>query len=312
MRVGETFLVKIPNWHSFKASALSITESKIVHQVCSFYESGGAREVVTRAVTIGVSQFLATVKPASEVFQPTWGGLVTVVASEGSKSSADDASFCSTASKMLSATETRAVKETGFRVPLATKMSASLSATTRQLSLESLSASATSPSHKLALFFERLASATSLVTSPSDVQNAISGFEPAYSLVEAACPADFIVSATASAKMNFDSFGSTEKFCSTKPLRGRIFYGGAGSGLEVEMNVAVWNLPRPLRRVIIEWVNSSGGTGVLGAFDVSSYRQPVPGSFKISVVPTKRASALELFDPSSSSPFATLESCPVH
>lgn len=312
VRVGESFLVKVPNWGSFKASALNITGPKIVHQVCSFVESHGARVVVTRAAATGTSQLLATVTPASEVFQPRWSGLVTVVASQGSKSSAVHASFCSTASKMLSVTETKVVTEIGSRVPLAKKMSASLRATVRELSLESLSARATSPSQTLASLFERLASAASLATSPTGVQNAMAGFVSGYSLVEAACPADFIVSAIGTANVQFNSFIGTEKFCSAKPLRGWIFYSGAGSALEIDMNVAVWDFPSTLRRVIIEWVNSSGGSGVLGAFDVSRYRRPVPGSLKISVVPTKRAVALELFDPSSSSPFATLESCPVH
>jgi hypothetical protein len=137
------------------------------------------------------------------------------------------------------------------------------------------------------------------------------GFVPGYSLVESACPADFVTSATASTKEKFDSFTGTEKFCSTKPLRGSIFFSGAGQNMEVDMSVGVWDLPMSLRRVIIEWVNSAGGTGVLGAFDVSKYRQPVPGSLKIDVVPTKRAAALELFDSSSSSPFATLKTCAV-
>jgi hypothetical protein len=311
VRDAETFLVRIPNWRSFKASALRIAEPEILHQVCSFEESDGEREVVTRAAAVGTTRLSATVEPASQVFEPAWGALVTVVASRGPQSSAIHASFCSTASTMLSTTETKAVTEIGFREPLARKMSVSLSATARELSLESLSAEATSPSRKLASFFERLASGASSAASPTDVQNAIAGFAPAYSLVEAVCPADFIASAIATAKVQFDSFIGTEKFCSTKPLRGWISYSGAGQNLEVDMNVAVWDLPKSLHRVVIEWVNSSGGTGVFGAFDVSRYRQPVPGSLRISVVPTKRASALALFNPSSSSPFATLESCPV-
>jgi hypothetical protein len=80
-KVGRYIAVTVPAWHWGTATNVQATTIGMLRQVCTVVTHGHGRLTVLKAARAGSSHLGATVRPASNLFMPAWGGIVIVTPS---------------------------------------------------------------------------------------------------------------------------------------------------------------------------------------------------------------------------------------
>ncbi len=80
-KAGSYITVTVPAWHWGTATNVQATTSGVLRQVCTMVTHDHGRLTVLKAARAGSSHLGATVRPASNLLMPAWGGIVIVTPS---------------------------------------------------------------------------------------------------------------------------------------------------------------------------------------------------------------------------------------
>jgi hypothetical protein len=75
---GRYIAVTVPAWHWGTATNVQVATRYLLRQVCTVVTRDHGRQTVFKASRPGSSYLGATVKPASNLAMPAWGGIVVV------------------------------------------------------------------------------------------------------------------------------------------------------------------------------------------------------------------------------------------
>lgn len=83
VKTGRYLVVTVPAWHWGTATNVQVATKGLLRQVCTVVTRGHGRRTVFEALRPGSSHLGATVKPASNLMMPAWGGMVVVRSARG-------------------------------------------------------------------------------------------------------------------------------------------------------------------------------------------------------------------------------------